>query len=83
MTAVEFLMDKLFDPTFDNPKQIEWFEQAKEMEKKQQQDKKLYSEEDIKEAFRQGEDNVIIIDLVNLVKKKSIVEWFEQFKKKA
>ena len=35
MTAVEFLMDKLFDPTFDNQKQIEWFEQAKEMEKQQ------------------------------------------------
>jgi hypothetical protein len=34
-TAIEFLMDKLFDPTFDNSKQIEWFEQAKEMEKRQ------------------------------------------------
>ncbi len=34
-TAIEFLMDKLFDPTFDNKKQIEWFEQAKEMEKNQ------------------------------------------------
>jgi hypothetical protein len=35
MTAVDFLMDKLFDPSFDNKKQIEWFEQAKEMEKQQ------------------------------------------------
>jgi len=34
-TAVEWLMDKLFDPTFDNGKQIDWFEQAKEMEKEQ------------------------------------------------
>jgi len=34
-TAIEFLMDKLFDPTFDNKKQIEWFEQAKEIEKQQ------------------------------------------------
>ena len=34
-TAVEFLMDKLFDPTFDKDKQIKWFEQAKEMEKQQ------------------------------------------------
>jgi hypothetical protein len=43
MTAVEFLMDKLFDPTFDNPKQIEWFEQAKAMEKQQQeQDRNVY-----------------------------------------
>lgn len=35
ITAVEWLMDKLFDPTFDNGKQIDWFEQAKEMEKQQ------------------------------------------------
>ena len=35
MTAVEWLMDKLFDPTFDSGKQIDWFEQAKEMEKQQ------------------------------------------------
>ena len=35
-TAVEWLMDKLFDPTFDNGKQIDWFEQAKEIEKQQQ-----------------------------------------------
>jgi len=34
-TAVEWLMDKLFDPTFDKGKQIDWFEQAKEMEKEQ------------------------------------------------
>jgi len=34
-TAVEFLMDKLFDASFDIERQIEWFEQAKEMEKKQ------------------------------------------------
>ncbi len=34
-TAVEWLMDKLFDPTFDKEKQIDWFEQAKEMEKQQ------------------------------------------------
>lgn len=32
MTAVEWLMDKLFDPTFDKEKQIDWFEKAKEIE---------------------------------------------------
>jgi len=34
-TAVEFLMDKLFDPSTMVQEQIEWFEQAKEMEKEQ------------------------------------------------
>jgi hypothetical protein len=34
-TAVEFLMEKLFDPSTMVQEQIEWFEQAKEMEKNQ------------------------------------------------
>jgi GTP1/Obg family GTP-binding protein len=34
-TAVEFLMDKLFDASFDIERQIEWFDQAKEMENNQ------------------------------------------------
>ena len=34
-TAVEFLMDKLFDPSTMVEEQIQWFEQAKEMEKEQ------------------------------------------------
>ena len=45
-TAVEWLMDKLFDPTFDSGKQIDWFEHAKEMEKQQ-----------ILEAFKRGTIN--------------------------
>jgi hypothetical protein len=32
-TAVEFLMEKLFDPSTMVQEQIQWFEQAKEMEK--------------------------------------------------
>lgn len=35
MTAVDFLMDKLFDPSTMVEEQIQWFEQAKEMEKEQ------------------------------------------------
>ena len=34
-TAVEYLMDKLYDPSYDIKKQIKWFEQAKQMEKEQ------------------------------------------------
>ena len=45
-TAVEWLMDKLFDPAFDNEKQIEWFKQAKEMEKQQ-----------LKEMYLKGIEN--------------------------
>lgn len=32
-TAVDFLMDKLFDPSMMVDEQLKWFEQAKEMEK--------------------------------------------------
>ncbi len=53
-TAIEFLMDKLFDPTFDNQKQIEWFEQAKEMEKLQ-----------IKDAYQQGFNNAYFSNPLN------------------
>jgi hypothetical protein len=34
-TAVEFLMGKLFDPSTMVAEQIQWFEEAKEMEKEQ------------------------------------------------
>ena len=34
-TAVEFLMSKLFDPSTMVEEQIQWFEEAKEMEKEQ------------------------------------------------
>jgi hypothetical protein len=37
-TAVEFLMGKLFDPSTMVQEQIEWFEQAKQMEKEQMVD---------------------------------------------
>jgi hypothetical protein len=31
-SSVEWLMDKLFDPSYMQKEQLEWFEQAKEME---------------------------------------------------
>ncbi len=34
-TAVEYLMDKLYDPSYDIKKQIKWFEEAKKMEEEQ------------------------------------------------
>ena len=34
-TAVEWLFDQMFDPTYPAGEQIEWLEQAKEMEKEQ------------------------------------------------
>jgi len=34
-TAVEFLMDKLFDPSTMIQEQIQWFHQAAQMEKEQ------------------------------------------------
>jgi hypothetical protein len=37
-TAVEFLMDKLFDQSTMVTEQMQWFEQAKEMEKEQMVD---------------------------------------------
>ncbi len=47
-TAVEFLMEKLFDPSTMVQEQIQWFEQAKDMEKEQ-----------IIDANRDGVDMVV------------------------
>ena len=43
-TAVEFLMGKLFDPSTMVSEQIQWFEEAKEMEKEQMCDFVEYCE---------------------------------------
>ena len=56
-TAVEFLMDKLFDPNFDREKQINWFNQAKEMEKQQIIDATLYGFREDAESFDWKGDN--------------------------
>jgi hypothetical protein len=40
-----------------------------------------YSEEDLREAFRQGQDNMDYSDIYGLDSKLTEQEWFKQFKK--
>ena len=47
-----------------------------------EQSKNLYSEEDLREAFRQGEQNISYSETYGLDSKLTEQEWFEQFKKK-
>ena len=84
-TAVEWLMQTLEQnniidlDVIDSDKYYTIIEQAKEMEKQQQG----YSEEDLKEAFKDAYTigfRTSIFD-VNL-KQENCDEWFEQFKKK-
>jgi hypothetical protein len=49
---------------------------------KWQQDKKMYSEEDLREAFRQGIDNVEYCQTLGFYSKLTEQDWFEQFKNK-
>ena len=42
-SSVEWLMDKLFDPSYMQKEQLEWFEQAKAMHK-----------QEIEKAFKKG-----------------------------
>jgi hypothetical protein len=46
-----------------------------------QQAERMYSEEDIREAFRQGEDNVVYSKKYGLDYRLSESKWLEQFKK--
>ena len=48
----------------------------------QEQDKNLYSEEDLREAFRQGEQNISYSEIYGLDSKLTEQEWFEKLKKK-
>ena len=48
----------------------------------QEQDKKLYSEEELREAFRQGEQNINYSEIYGLDSKLTEQEWFEKLKKK-
>ena len=54
-TAVDFLMDKLFDPSMMVDEQVKWFEQAKEMEKEQIG----YTKADVIKAGEMGEINYL------------------------
>jgi hypothetical protein len=49
---------------------------------KQEQDKNKFSEEDLREAFRQGIDNVGYCQTWGFYSKLTEQDWFEQFKKK-
>ena len=46
------------------------------------QAERMYSEEDLREAFRQGQDNMDYSDTYGWDSKLTEQEWFEQFKKK-
>jgi hypothetical protein len=45
-------------------------------------DERMYSEEDLREAFRQGGENIDYSDTYGWTSKLTEQEWFEQFKKK-
>ena len=48
---------------------------------KQERDKKLYSEEDLREAFRQGEQNISYYEIYGLYSELTEQQWFEKFYK--
>jgi hypothetical protein len=48
----------------------------------QEQDKKLYSEEDMKKAFEDGQENMDYSEMYGWSSKLTTEEWFEQFKNK-
>jgi hypothetical protein len=48
----------------------------------QKQDENLYSEEDLREAFRQGEQNISYSETYGLDSNLTEQQWFEQFKNK-
>lgn len=43
---------------------------------------RMYSEEDLREAFRQGMENMDYSEMYGWSSKLTEQEWFEQFKKK-
>ena len=46
------------------------------------QQERMYSEEDVREAFRQGQDNMDYSNMYGWDTKLTEQEWFEQYKKK-
>jgi len=66
-TAVEWLVSKLPQRMLNYLK--EEIEQAKEMEKEQQE--KMYSEEDLEVAYFEGREGLYLFN-----------DWFEKFKKR-
>ena len=46
------------------------------------QQEKMYSEEDLRQAFQDGQDNMDYSEIYGLDSKLTEGEWFEKFKKK-
>jgi hypothetical protein len=78
MTAVEWLYERLERmiprSALYNIDKMQYFEQAKEMEK--QQKEKMYSEEEVLKLL------ITFSDDRTFLKKDVAIKWFEQFKKK-
>ncbi len=77
-TAVEWLWDEL--ECLIPAECQEAYVKAKEMEKKQSE--KMYSEEDLRQAFRDGQSNMHYSDIFGLDSSLTEQQWFENFKKK-
>jgi hypothetical protein len=82
MTAVEFLAKQALNYLNDEQENnlIKVIEQALEME--WQQIEKMYSEEELRQAFRDGQSNMHYSDNYGLDSSLTEQQWFEQFKKK-
>jgi hypothetical protein len=55
---------------------------AKATELLHKEQARMYSEEDLREAFRQGMENMDYSEMYGFDSKLTEQEWFEQFKKK-
>jgi hypothetical protein len=87
-TSLEFLMGKLFDPSTMVQEQIQWFEQAKEMEKKKHEkfnkflnDEKELGISDLKTIERiQWYYNTYFNETFNTKRevKQTSVEWLQE-----
>ena len=77
--TLEEAAERIFDGFGDITKPVV-IKRAIELVKGQQE--RMYSEEDLREAFRQGEQNISYSETYGLDSKLTEQEWFEQFKKK-
>jgi hypothetical protein len=81
---VEYISYKIIIPK-EEPKQLTVEEALLLMRKTPMTfvpDKRMYSEEDVKEAFRQRQDNMDYSEMFGWYSKLTEQQWFEQFKKK-
>ena len=74
-----------FDKFIEKPKPLTDLEIAiklEEIQRKELKQERMYSEEDLREAFRQGMENMDYSEMYGFDSKLTEQEWFEQFKKK-